>query len=173
MKIKSAIIDVANTDRIIDFAKSLQEEFGIKIFSKGETADLLRDSGVKVITYDNWYDSNRLIGPSDLRDVGVGLGRAGMIIANIAKANWETPLDLIKSYDSERIVLINAAKRYADSIAIVTEPGLYRFIIAQMTELGGHLSPETHLDFLKRAMFLTGSCDMGRFNFLNNPENMD
>ncbi|MGB2984598.1 MAG: bifunctional phosphoribosylaminoimidazolecarboxamide formyltransferase/IMP cyclohydrolase, partial [Phycisphaerae bacterium] len=47
-KIKRALISVYDKTGIVDFTRSLVDEFGIKVISTGGTAALLKDNGISV-----------------------------------------------------------------------------------------------------------------------------
>lgn len=51
-KIKRALISVFDKTGIVDFARTLQTEFGVEIISTGGTATLLRESGIAVTSVD-------------------------------------------------------------------------------------------------------------------------
>ncbi|UCG17647.1 MAG: bifunctional phosphoribosylaminoimidazolecarboxamide formyltransferase/IMP cyclohydrolase [Phycisphaerales bacterium] len=48
-RIKRALISVYDKTGVVEFARTLRDEFGIEILSTGGTASLLRDSGIPVI----------------------------------------------------------------------------------------------------------------------------
>ena len=53
VKVKRALVSVTDKTGVVDFVKSLAEDFGVEIVSSGGTAKVLADAGIQVRPIDD------------------------------------------------------------------------------------------------------------------------
>ena len=53
-RIARALISVTDKTGVVEFARALEEEFGVQVISTGGTAKVLADGGVKVVPIEEY-----------------------------------------------------------------------------------------------------------------------
>jgi phosphoribosylaminoimidazolecarboxamide formyltransferase/IMP cyclohydrolase len=168
--IKRALVSVTDKTGVVEFCRALSEEFGVEIVSTGGTAKALADAGVAVRPIDELTGFPEMMdgrvktlhprvhgGLLARRDVpahmaaaeGHGIGMIDLVCVNlyafeatIAKEDV-TEADAIENIDiGGPSMLRSAAKNFA-SVTVVTDPGSYDEVLAEMRANSGATTLET------------------------------
>ena len=159
VKVARALVSVTDKTGVVDFARSLHEEFGVEIVSTGGTAKVIAEAGIPVRPIDDLTGFPEMMdgrvktlhprvhgGLLARRDVQShmdaaeehGIGMIDMVVVNlyafeqtVAKPDV-TEADAIENIDiGGPSMLRSAAKNFA-SVAVVTEPASYDAILEEM-----------------------------------------
>ncbi|TDB37877.1 MAG: bifunctional phosphoribosylaminoimidazolecarboxamide formyltransferase/IMP cyclohydrolase [Actinobacteria bacterium] len=170
VKVKRALVSVTDKTGVVEFCSALSSEFGVEIVSTGGTAKVLADAGVPVRPIDDLTGFPEMMdgrvktlhprvhgGLLARRDVAEhmaaaeehGIGMIDMVVVNlyafeatIAKENV-TEEDAIENIDIGGPSMLRSASKNFASVAVVTEPGSYDAILAEMREHGGATTFDT------------------------------
>ena len=72
VKIARALISVTDKTGVVDFARTLVDDFGVEIISTGGTARAIEDAGVPVTPIEEFQGSRRAAGPPRFRAAHAG-----------------------------------------------------------------------------------------------------
>jgi len=193
VKIARALVSVTDKTGIVEFARTLAEEFGVEIVSTGGTAKVLSEAGVPVRPIDD------LTGFPEMMDGRVktlhpkvhggllarrddpshmaaaeehGIGMIDMVVVNlyafektVAKPEV-TEEEAIENIDiGGPSMLRSAAKNFA-SVAVVTDPASYDAIIEEMREHDGATLLETRRTLATEVFRLTSVYDSAIWMYL-------
>lgn len=184
--IKRALLSVTDKNKIVPFARALNEEFGVELISTGGTAKLLRESAVAV------QDVAEVTGFPEMLDgrvktmhpkitggiLAIRSNAAHMasldahrilpielVVVNLYQfekvaANADARLqDLIENIDIGGPTMIrSAAKNYQD-VAVVVSPSDYDTILSEMRTNAGDLTSATRWRLAKKAFRTTADYD--------------
>jgi phosphoribosylaminoimidazolecarboxamide formyltransferase/IMP cyclohydrolase len=184
-RIQRAILSVTDKTGLVEFARRL-EGLGVELVSTGGTANLLRESGVKV------KDISELTGFPEMLDGRVktlhpkvhggilhrrgdsghraavaehGIPPIDMVVVNLyafekTAAKPEVQLEeLIENIDIGGPSMIRSAAKNFHDVAVVTSPGDYPAIAEELARSGGELSPATKWRLAQKAFATTAAYD--------------
>jgi phosphoribosylaminoimidazolecarboxamide formyltransferase/IMP cyclohydrolase len=184
--ITRALISVTDKTGIVDFARTLADEFGVEIVSTGGTARALKDAGIQVRSIDDLTGFPEMMdgrvktlhpvvhgGLLARRDVAAhmeaaaahGIGMIDMVVVNlyafeatVAKqgVSFEEAIENIDIGGPS--MLRSAAKNHA-SVAVVTNPCAYDDILAEMRAGAGALTAATRQRLALEVFRLTSAYD--------------
>ncbi len=185
IEIRRALASVTDKSGLVEFAQGLQQ-WNVELLSTGGTARLLRDNGLPIIEVSDYTGFPEMLngrvktlhpkihgGILGVRDnpehVATmeehGIGPIDMVIVNlyafretIAKPGC-TLDQAIESIDIGGPTLIRAAAKNSKYVAVVTDPGDYGAILAEMKANDGKMSTSSCLRLAKKAFCLTHSYD--------------
>ena len=184
-KIRRAILSVTDKTGLVDFARKLAG-LGVELVSTGGTAKLLRDSGIGVqdiselTGFPEMLDGrvktlhpkvhggilHRRENPSHRSAVAEhGIEPIDMVVVNLyafekTAARPGVPFeDLIENIDIGGPSMIRSAAKNFQDVAVVTSPGDYQAIAAEMTDSGGELSANTKWHLAQKAFATTAAYD--------------
>jgi phosphoribosylaminoimidazolecarboxamide formyltransferase/IMP cyclohydrolase len=191
-KIKLALVSVSNKTGIVEFAMELVK-LDIKILSTGGTARLLTESGIPVQEVSDYTGFPEMMdgrlktlhpkihgGLLALRDnvehtnqaKEHGIEFIDMVVVNlypfestIAKPDVELS-EAIENIDIGGPTMIRSAAKNYRHVAVVTNPGQYESVIAELKENAGALSSETKFALAKAAFAHTAHYDTVISNYL-------
>ncbi|MGE5791756.1 MAG: bifunctional phosphoribosylaminoimidazolecarboxamide formyltransferase/IMP cyclohydrolase [Bacteroidota bacterium] len=192
IKIRQALISASDKAGLIEFASGLAA-LGVSILSTGGTAKLLAANGVKVTEvadytgYPEMLDGRLktlhpkvhggLLARRDLPDHLAAIKDAGiepidLVVVNlypfqqtIAKPG-STFEDAVENIDIGGPTMVRAAAKNHGGVAVVTDPGDYAGVLAELRAGGGALSSATRLALAKKAFAHTAAYDAGIANYL-------
>lgn len=184
-KIKRALISVTDKAGIIEFAKTLSEEFKVEIVSTGGTARVLAEAGLSVTPIED------VTGFPEMMDGRVKTLHPKVHGGLLAKRDNESHMEQANQHDIQMIdmVVVNlyaftktvdsgadfatcienidiggpsmlrsAAKNF-ESVAVVTDPESYNTVLREMRENDGSLTRDTRLTMALRVFETTSSYD--------------
>jgi phosphoribosylaminoimidazolecarboxamide formyltransferase/IMP cyclohydrolase len=184
-KIQRAILSVTDKTGLVDFARQLSA-LGIELVSTGGTAKLLRDSGISVqdisdlTGFPEMLDGRvKTLHPKvhggilhrreDPKHVAAvhqhGIAPIDMVVVNLyafektaAKPGVRFE-ELIENIDIGGPSMIRSAAKNFHDVAIVTSPGDYASIAAELASSAGALSQETKWRLAQKAFATTAAYD--------------
>ncbi len=185
-RIERALISVTDKTGVVEFAKALSE-MGVEIVSTGGTYKVLKEAGVaplrevaEVTEFPEMLDGRvKTIHPrvaggilavrskaSHMDAIAEhGIPRIDLVAVNLYQfekvaARAEATLEeLIENIDIGGPTMIRAAAKNWQDVAVVTSPGDYDSIVAELQASDGNLSRETHWRLSKQAFLTTAAYD--------------
>jgi phosphoribosylaminoimidazolecarboxamide formyltransferase/IMP cyclohydrolase len=192
-KIKRVLISVTDKTGVVDFARELQDEFGVEIVSTGGTARVLEESGVKVRPIDDLTGFPEMMdgrvktlhpkvhgGLLARRDLDThmqeakehGIELIDMIVVNLyafekTVANKDvTYEEAIENIDIGGPSMLRSAAKNHASVTVVSDPGDYDSIIVEMRENDGATTLDTRKRLAREVFKLTSAYDHAINNWL-------
>jgi len=190
--IRQALISVSDKTGVVELAQGFTR-FGIGILSTGGTAKLLQDAGVKVTEVGSYTGFPEMLdgrvktlhpkvhaGVLARRDLPAhmqALAKAGIPTIDIVVVNLYpfaqtvanpdcTLADAIENIDIGGPTMVRAAAKNYQHVAVVTEPGDYAALLAEMDSSGGAISQRTRFDLARKAFSHTAAYDGAISNYL-------
>lgn len=183
--VKQALISVADKTGIVDFARALVDEFGVRVISTGGTAACLADAGVSVTALEDVVDYPEILGGRvktlhpgihggllAKRDDALHMAQAAelgiemidMVVVNLspfeAKADAHAECaTCIENIDIGGSSLLRSAAKNYDSVVAVTDCGVYGDLLAEMRANGGATTLATRRALALEAFRVTGAYD--------------
>jgi len=182
--IERALVSVFDKGGLTDFVKQLAAR-GIEIVSTGGTAKLLREAGIAVRDVSELTGWPEMLGgrvktlhpkvhggilfrrgePGDRQQTAEHkISPIDLVVVNLypfeataAKADL-TPEELIENIDIGGPTMIRSAAKNFESVAVVTDPGDYAAVAAEISA-HGEVSITTRLDLARKAFALTARYD--------------
>ena len=184
-QIKRVLMSVTDKTGVVDFARTLVDEFGCQIISTGGTARAIADAGVPVTPIDEVTQFPEMMdgrvktlhprvhgGLLAKRDDGAHMAQAAehgiqmidMVVVNLyafektvaSGADFATCIENIDIGGPS--MLRSAAKNFA-SVTVVTDPASYSSILDEMRDLGGRTSYETRQQLALSVFTTTAAYD--------------
>jgi phosphoribosylaminoimidazolecarboxamide formyltransferase/IMP cyclohydrolase len=182
--VRRALISVSDKAGIVPFARSLAQR-GVDLISTGGTAKTLADAGLKVtevaeITqFPEMLDGRvktlhpavhgGLLARRDRDDhlaalAQHGIGAIDLLVCNLypfsaTVASGAGREDCVENIDIGGVALIRAAAKNHEFVAVVTEPGQYDDVLAELAEQEGVIGDATRRALAAKAFALTASYD--------------
>ena len=194
MRVKRALITVANKDKLVNFAKRL-EKLGVEIISTGKTYELLVKNGIKAkkvsdeIGFPEILDGrvktlhpkihgallsvrSRESHKEELEKYGIK--PIDMLVCNLYPfpeviAREHSLEEAIENIDVGGPALIRAAAKNFKDVIVVTSPDRYDEIISDL-ETKGDVSLEKRRELAAEAFKMVSSYDFLVFKYLSNSE---
>ncbi len=184
--IRRALVSVTDKTGVQDFAKTLQDEFGVEVISTGGTAKALVDAGVNVVAIDDYTGFPEMMGgrvktlhPKVHGGLLARRGDAGHMAE--AEANGIPMIDLVcvNLYEFEKTVaspdvtfadaiehidiggpsMLRSAAKNAESVTVVCDPADYERVLACMREHEGATTEELRLELQRKVFATTAAYD--------------
>ena len=184
MAIERALVSVFDKSGVMEFARDLAT-LGVEVVSTGGTAKLLRDAGVPVRDISDLTGWPEMLGgrvktlhpkvhggilfqrskEEDRKQAAAhGIGAIDLVVVNLypfsataAKASV-TPEELIENIDIGGPAMIRSAAKNFQSVGVVTDPGDYHAILAELREKK-ELTLATRLALARKAYARTARYD--------------
>ncbi len=182
--VRRALISVSDKAGIVPFARSLAQR-GVALISTGGTAKTLADAGLKVtevaeITlFPEMLDGRvktlhpavhgGLLARRDRDDhlaalAEHGIGTIDLLVCNLypfsaTVASGAGREDCVENIDIGGVALIRAAAKNHEFVAVVTDPGQYDDVLAELAEQEGAIGEATRRALAVKAFALTASYD--------------
>jgi len=169
-----ALLSVSDKRGLIEFAKSLVEEFGFDLISSGGTATALKEAGIPVTKVSDYTGFPEILGG---RVKTLHPRIHGGILARREVAEDVTELEtheirpialvVVNLYPFEQTIAKPdvAAKNY-HHVAIVTDPADYAVVLREMQSSQGAVGAETRFELAKKAFSHTAEYDGAISNYL-------
>ncbi|MFN0100895.1 MAG: bifunctional phosphoribosylaminoimidazolecarboxamide formyltransferase/IMP cyclohydrolase [Bryobacteraceae bacterium] len=191
-KIERALLSLTDKTGAVEFARGLRE-LDVDLISTGGTAKLLKDAGIPVYDVSEVTHFPEML---DGRVKTIHPNIAGGILAMRSKAEHmealeqhaiptidlvvvnlyaferiaankdATVADLIENIDIGGPTMIRAAAKNWQDVAVVTSPGDYAAVLAELKASNGDLSRKTHWNLAVKAFHLTAAYDRAISNRL-------
>jgi len=183
--IKRALISVSDKNGLTTLASGLAE-LGIEIISTSGTASFLGDAGAKVTTVEELTGAPELLGgrvktlhpalhaailarrdhEDDMRSLAAaGIEPIDLVVCNlypfrsVAMRRGVPEPEVIANIDIGGPTMVRAAAKNFHSVAVVTEPDRYGFLLDELRTSKGELSLDTRRDLASEAFAHVASYD--------------
>lgn len=191
LKIKRALISVSDKNGIVNFARKLQQEFGVEILSTGGTAKLLSEQGIvvtEVSTYTGFPEMMEgrvktlhpkihggLLGRRGIDDAVMkqhNIGPIDLVAVNLypfAKTVAQsdcTLVDAIENIDIGGPTMLRAAAKNHASVSVVVDTDDYTKILNEMQENESAVSDAVRFSLAVKAFEHTADYDGAIANYL-------
>ncbi len=191
--IKRALISVSDKTGIVSFAQKLAQ-FGCELLSTGGTAKVLREAGLKVIDVSDYTGfpemmdgrvktlhpkvHGGLLARRDLKEHQQaaqehGIGMIDMVIVNlypfeatVAKPGVSRE-DAIENIDIGGPSMVRSAAKNHEAVAVVTDPGDYEALAAELQSQQGALGLATRRRLCAKAFRMTAWYDHAISEYLD------
>ena len=168
--IKRALVSVTDKTGVVEFVKTLEDEFGVEVISTGGTARVLADAGVNVVPIEQYTGFPEMMdgrvktlhpkvhgGLLARRDdekhmaeaAEHGIGMIDLVVVNlyefektVAKPDV-TFADAIEHIDIGGPSMLRSAAKNADAVTVVSDPADYDAVLAEMRANDGATTLET------------------------------
>ena len=185
MTIKRALISVSDKNGLAGFAAGLRD-LGVELISTSGTATFLADAGLPVTTVEEVTGAAELLGgrvktlhpvvhaailarrshPDDMASLEAqGIEPIDLVVCNlypfrhVANRRGVTEPEVIANIDIGGPAMVRAAAKNFDSVAVVTDPERYGFVLDELRTGGGQLSAETRRELAAEAFAHTAGYD--------------
>jgi phosphoribosylaminoimidazolecarboxamide formyltransferase/IMP cyclohydrolase len=185
MTIKRALISVSDKNGLAGFAAGLHDQ-GIELISTSGTATFLADAGLPVTTVEELTGAAELLGgrvktlhpvihaailarrshPDDMASLAAqGIAPIDLVVCNlypfrhVANRRGVTEPEVIANIDVGGPTMLRAAAKNFDSVAVVTDPERYGFLLDELRTGNGELSAETRRELAAEAFAHTAGYD--------------
>ncbi len=182
--IRRALISVSDKTGIVPFAAALAAR-GVALIASGGSAQALAAAGLPVTEvaavtgFPEMLDGRvktlhpaihagllaRRDRPDDLAALGEhGIALIDLVVCNLypfAKtvASGASPVDCLENIDIGGVALIRAGAKNHDSVAVVTDPGDYEDVLAEIATGGGAIGTALRRRLARKAYALTAAYD--------------
>ena len=185
MKIRRALISVSEKNGLSTFALGLHA-LGVELISTSGTAAFLEQAGVPVTPVEQVTGSAELLGgrvktlhaslhaailarrdhPDDMASLeAAGIEPIDLVVCNlypfrsVAARRGVSEAEVIANIDIGGPTMVRAAAKNFHSVAVVTEPDRYGFMLDELNSDGGALSLDTRRDLAGEAFAHVASYD--------------
>jgi phosphoribosylaminoimidazolecarboxamide formyltransferase/IMP cyclohydrolase len=185
MTIKRALISVSDKNGLAGFAAGLRD-LGVELISTSGTATFLADAGLPVTTVEELTGAAELLGgrvktlhpvvhaailarrshPDDMASLEAqGIEPIDLVVCNlypfrhVANRRGVTEPEVIANIDIGGPAMVRGAAKNFDSVAVVTDPERYGFVLDELRTGGGELSAETRRELAAEAFAHTAGYD--------------
>ncbi len=194
VSIKRALVSVTDKTGVAEFARALQDEFGVEIVSTGGTAKALAEAGVDVRPIDDLTGFPEMMdgrvktlhprvhgGLLARRDVPEHMAQAAeheigmidMVVVNLyafektVAREGVTLEEAIENIDIGGPSMLRSAAKNFDAVTVVTDPGCYASILAEMRETDGATRYDTRKALATEVFRLTSAYDSAIWMYLS------
>ncbi len=185
LPIRRALVSVSDKTGLLDLARYLYEN-GVEILSTGGTAKFMRDNGMVVFDVSAYTGSPEILdgrvktlhpkihggllairsNPSHQHQMQAhGIQPIDLVVVNLypfreaAARDGATYPEVVEQIDIGGPSMIRSAAKNCDSVAIVTDPHDYAWIIQELKEHGCALGAATRFRLAQKAFATTASYD--------------
>ncbi len=191
--IKRALVSVTDKTGVVEFVKTLADEFGVEVISTGGTAKELVDGGVKVIAIDDYTGFPEMMGgrvktlhprvhggllcrrddEQHMADAKAnGIEMIDMVVVNlyefektVAKPDV-TFADAIEHIDIGGPSMLRSAAKNNDFVTVVSDPADYKRILDEMRAHDGATTLETRRQLALKVFQTTSRYDSAISEYL-------
>ena len=184
--VKRALISVSDKAGVVEFAKALQQEFGVEILSTGGTAKALRAGGVKVKDVSEYTGFLEMMdgrvktlhpkihggllavrsNPKHMEEARKqGVEMIDLVAVNLypfeaTVAKKDVKLEeAVENIDIGGPSMVRSAAKNFESVAIITNPARYGDVLAEMKAKKGAVGIETRKKLAFEAYLHTAKYD--------------
>ena len=182
--IKRALVSVTDKTGVVEFVKTLEDEFGVEVISTGGTARVLAEAGVKVVPIEEYTGFPEMMDgrvktlhpkvhggllarrddPRHMAEAAEhGIGMIDLVAVNlyefektVAKPDV-TFADAIEHIDIGGPSMLRSAAKNADAVTVVSDPADYEEILETMRANDGATTLELRR-FLQLKVYETTAC---------------
>ena len=168
--IKRALVSVTDKTGVVEFVKTLEDEFGAEVISTGGTARVLAEAGVHVVPIEQYTGFPEMMDgrvktlhpkvhggllarrddPKHMAEAAEhGIGMIDLVCVNlyefgktVAKPDV-TFADAIEHIDIGGPSMLRSAAKNADAVTVVSDPADYEAILSEMRANGGATTLKT------------------------------
>lgn len=194
MAIARALLSVSDKTGLVDFAKSLHEDFGIELLSTGGTAQSIRDAGIPVQDVSDFTGDPELFegrvktlhpkvhgGLLHRRDSAEHLKQAkdhnippiDMVVVNLypfeetVAKEGVTLSEAIEKIDIGGPSMLRSASKNYQSVTVVADPADYGRVLEEMSSHEGDTSLKLREELALKVFRRTASYDQAISNYLS------
>jgi phosphoribosylaminoimidazolecarboxamide formyltransferase/IMP cyclohydrolase len=195
--VRRALISVSDKAGVIPFARSLVQR-AVELVSTGGTAKILADAGLKVIevaavtNFPEMLDGRvktlhpavhgGLLARRDRDDhlaalAEHGIGEIDLLVCNLypfaqTVGSGASRDDCVENIDIGGVALIRAAAKNHEFVAVVTDPGEYDTVLAELEEHEGAIGDALRRSLAAKAFALTAAYDTAIAGWMAKEEGM-
>ena len=185
MKIRRALLSVSDKSGLDAFAAGLAE-LGVELVSTSGTARFLEEQGLAVTPIEQLTGSPEMLdgrvktlhphihagilarrgNADDMRSLEEhGIQPIDLVVSNlypfrrISNRRGVPEAEVVENIDVGGPTMVRAAAKNFDSVAVVTDPERYAFVLEELQSGGGELSPATRRDLAAEAFAHTAGYD--------------
>ena len=182
--IKRALVSVTDKTGVVEFVKTLEDEFGVEVISTGGTARVLAEAGVKVVPIEEYTGFPEMMDgrvktlhpkvhggllarrddPRHMAEAAEhGIGMIDLVCVNLYEfektvaAPDVTFADAIEHIDIGGPSMLRSAAKNADAVTVVSDPADYEEILETMRANDGATTLELRR-FLQLKVYETTAC---------------
>ena len=185
-RICRALVSVTDKTGVVEFARALQDEFGVEIVSTGGTARALKEGGVDVVAIEDYTGFPEMMGgrvktlhplvhggllcrrddPQHMADAEAnGIKMIDLVCVNlyefektVAKPDvtWQ---DAIEHIDIGGPSMLRSAAKNHESVTVVSDPADYEAVLAEMRANDGATTLETRKRLALKVYTTTAAYD--------------
>ena len=198
ISIKRALVSVSNKKGLVEFCRSLTEEFKIEIISTGGTLKTLREakvSTVEISEFTNFPEimdgrvktlhpkvhggilarrnqDEKIMEENNILPIDLVVVNLYPFIETISKENV-TLAEAIENIDIGGPSMVRSAAKNNKHVGVVVNPDDYSLILKEMKKNGGSLSPETRSSLATKAFTHTANYDTVISGYLSSLNEQD
>ena len=140
--IKRALVSVTDKTGVVEFVKTLEDEFGVEVISTGGTARVLADAGVNVVPIEQYT------GFPEMMDGRVKTLHPKVHGGLLCRRDSEQHMAEAAEHNIELIdiggpSMLRSAAKNADAVTVVSDPADYDAVLAEMRANDGATTLET------------------------------
>jgi phosphoribosylaminoimidazolecarboxamide formyltransferase/IMP cyclohydrolase len=193
VKVRRALVSVTDKTGVVEFCRTLADEFGVEIVSTGGTAKALADAGVAVRPIGDLTGFPEMMdgrvktlhpkvhgGLLARRDVPEhmaaaeehGIGMIDMVVVNLyafeatVAKEGVTAADAIENIDIGGPSMLRSAAKNFESVAVVTDSACYDTVLAEMRANGGATTLATRRAFAVEVFRTTSAYDNAIYSWM-------
>lgn len=184
--IKRALVSVTDKTGVVEFARTLEDEFGVEVVSTGGTARALTDAGVRVVPIEEYTGFPEMMGgrvktlhpkvhggllarrdsAEHMAEAAAhGINMIDLVCVNLYEfektvADPEVSFaDAIEHIDIGGPSMLRSAAKNADSVTVVTDPDDYDLVLGEMRTHAGATTRAVRRELQLKAFETTASYD--------------
>ncbi len=192
--IRRALVSVTDKTGVVEFCRTLTQEFGVEIVSTGGTAKALSDVGVPVRSIDDLTGFPEMMdgrvktlhprvhgGLLARRDLPAhmasanehGIGMIDLVCVNLyafevtVAKDGVTEEDAIENIDIGGPSMLRSAAKNFESVTVVVDPACYESVLAEMRANGGATTLATRRAFATEVFRTTSAYDSAIWMYLS------
>ncbi len=147
-----ALISVFNKDKVVEFARALNE-LGIEIITTEGTARLILKSGIPVTKVSAFTGVQELLGGKIKTlhpriHAGIATAEIGIVAVNLLPLDFSTK-NALNGMDIGGVAMLRSGIKNFEDVAVIVNPARYDAIIKELEK--GELSHDTKLRLAREA----------------------
>ena len=185
MRIERALLSVSDKTGLVEFARAL-DQFGVELVSTSGTARALEEAGIPFTAVEDLTGASEMLGgrvktlhpavhagilarrghEEDMRALDEhGYRAIDLVVVNlypfraVSNRRGVDEAEVIANIDVGGPAMIRAAAKNFDSVAVITDPERYGFVLDELRDSDGALSDGTRRDLAAEAFAHTAGYD--------------
>jgi len=149
-----AVISVFDKDKVVEFAKALNE-LGIELIATEGTARAILKSGIAVTKVSDFTGFQEMLGGKVKTlhpriHAGIATAEIGIVVVNLIPPSDLTPKKPLDSMDIGGVAMLRSGIKNFENVAVIVNPSRYNEIIEELRK-EGEITRDTRLSLAKEA----------------------